>query len=315
MPDLTVVRPSGPPTALEQLVDDYLMACRAKGLAPNTITNSYGYPLRSIFLPWCSDRGIVDLAGLTSRTTNAFSVYLAETPMARGKTLSKASVHAYSRAVRGFLNWCEREGEAVAAKPSLPQLPRRVLDVLDREEIRRLVAAAPTERDKLILSILSDCGLRNTELCRLETGDILRRDRQAFLRVHGKGARERLVPLPPALLRGLERYIRHARPKDARSERLFVGLRRGRSGDYEPLTRSGLLQLVRSAAQRAEIGKPVHAHLLRHSFITNALRGGMNPMMVAQIAGHSSLRMIERVYSHLNAGDAYEALLVLLQTD
>ncbi len=178
-----------PPTALEQLVDDYLMACRAKGLAPNTITNSYGYPLRSIFLPWCSDRGIVDLAGLTSRTPNAFSVYLAETPMARGKTLSKASVHAYSRAVRGFLNWCEREGEAVAAKPSLPQLPRRVLDVLDREEIRRLVAAAPTERDKLILSILSDCGLRNTELCRLETGDILRRDRQAFLRVHGKGAR------------------------------------------------------------------------------------------------------------------------------
>jgi len=104
----------------------------------------------------------------------------------------------------------------------------------------------------------------------------------------------------------------HLRPSDTRSSRLFLGLRRGLSGEYEPLTRSGVLQLVRSAAKRAGITKPVHAHLLRHSFVTNALRGGMNPMLVAQIAGHSSLRMIEQVYSHLTAGDAYEALLVML---
>ena len=224
-------------------------------------------------------------------------------------------MHAYTRSVRGFLNWCEREGEAVAARPSLPRLPRRVLDVLNREEIRRLIAAVPTERDRLILSILADCGLRNTEVCTLQITDLVRRDRQAFLRVHGKGDRERLVPLPPTLLRGLERYERYTRPKDTRSSRLFLGLRRAHGGDYEPLTRSGLLQLVRSAAKRANLDKPVHAHLLRHSFVTNALRGGMNPMMVAQIAGHSSLRMIERVYSHLNSGDAYEALIVLLQQD
>jgi integrase/recombinase XerD len=314
VPDLSVVRPKGP-TALERLVDDYLMACRAKGLSPNTVDNSYGYPLRGIFLPWCADKALNDVAGLDSRAVDAFSVFLLDTPGRRGKTLSRDSVHAYVRAVRGFLNWCEREGETVSARPSLPSLPRRVLDVLDREEIRRLVAAVPTERDRLILSILADCGLRNSEVCTLDTTDIVRRDRQAFLRVHGKGARERLVPLPPALLRGLERYERHVRPADARSKRLFVGLRRGRSGDYEPLTRSGLLQLVRSAAKRADIGKSVHAHLLRHSFVTNALRGGMNPMMVAQIAGHSSLRMIERVYSHLNSGDAYDALVLLLQQD
>jgi len=130
--------------------------------------------------------------------------------------------------------------------------------------------------------------------------------------VHGTGQRDRLVPLPPALVRGLERYVMHLRPSDTRSSRLFLGLRRGLSGEYEPLTRSGVLQLVRSAAKRAGITKPVHAHLLRHSFVTNALRGGMNPMLVAQIAGHSSLRMIEQVYSHLTAGDAYEALLVML---
>jgi len=300
---------------MDRLVDDYLMACRAKGLSPNTIDNSYGYPLRCVFLPWCHERGITGLDSLNGRAVDAFSVYLMERPGRRGRTLSRDSVHSYVRAVRGFLNWCAREGETVSARPSLPTLPRRVLDVLDREEVRRLIVAAPTERDRLVLTILTDCGLRNSELCTLETTDIIRRDRQAFLRVHGKGARERLVPLPPTLLRGLERYERYTRPTDTRSSRLFVGLRRGRSGDYEPLTRSGVLQLVRSAAKRANLSKSVHAHLLRHSFVTNALRNGMNPMMVAQIAGHSSLRMIERVYSHLNSGDAYDALLLLLQHD
>jgi integrase/recombinase XerD len=313
-PELSLIPPARA-TALERLVDDYLMACRAKGLSPNTTDNSYGYPLRGVFLPWAAERGVDDLSALDGRAVNAFSVALMERPGARGRPLSKASVHAYARAVRGFLTWCEREGEAVKARPALPRLPRRILDVLDREEIARLVAAAPSERDRLILGILGDCGLRNSELCTLEVSDVMRRDRQAFLRVHGKGSRDRLVPLAPALLRGLERYERHSRPADTRSDRLFVSLRRGPSGDYEQLTRSGVLQLVRSAAKRAGITKPVHAHLLRHSFVTNALRGGMNPMVVAQIAGHSSLRMIEQVYSHLTAGDSYDALLQLLAHD
>jgi integrase len=102
------------------------------------------------------------------------------------------------------------------------------------------------------------------------------------------------------------------RPKGVRSRYRFVGLRRGRTGDYEPLTRSGVLQLVRSAAERAGITKRVHTHLLRHSFITNALRAGMNPLILARIAGHSSLRMIDQVYSHLNTTDTYEAMLRML---
>ena len=55
-----------------------------------------------------------------------------------------------------------------------------------------------------------------------------------------------------------------------------------------------------------------NTHLLRHSFITNALRSGMSPILVAKIAGHSSLRMIERVYSHLTTDDAYDAMMEML---
>ena len=218
-------------------------------------------------------------------------------------------MHAYARAVRDFLNWCRQEGEAVTARPALPRLPRRVLNVLDRAEIDALEGAAPTERDRLIIRILGDCGLRAAELCALTPDDIRRRDRQAFLHVHGKGERDREVPLAPALLRRLERYLRDGRPTDARSREVFLSLRRGRTGDYEPLTPSGLLQLVRSAADRANLTKKVDTHLLRHSMITNALRANMNPMLLAKIVGHSSLRMIEEVYSHLTASDEYEALI------
>jgi integrase len=314
VPSLKVVQPTTP-SELVRLVDDYLMACRARGLSPNTASVSYGYPLRGILLPWCADRGIGELEGLSARQIDAFSVYLHEAGGKNRQALSRASVHAYARAVRGFLNWCEQEGEAVKAKPALPRLPRRVLDVLDRSEIAQLEGAAGSDRDQLIIRILADCGLRAAELCALAVSDIVRHDRQSYLRVEGKGQRERLVPLPPALQRRLDRYLRGSRPKAVDTDRLFVSVRRGRSGAYEPLTPSGVLQLVRVATARAGVPKRVHTHLLRHSFITNALRGGMNPMMVAQIAGHTSLRMIERTYSHLNQTDAYQAMLDLLAAE
>lgn len=196
--------------------------------------------------------------------------------------------------------------------PALPTLPRRVLDVLDRDEIDRLEAAAKSERDRLIIRILCDCGLRAEELCSLRPESVLRRDRQAHLAVKGKGERDRLVPLPPPLLRRVENYIRGGRPHDTRAPQLFVGLRRGRSGDYESLTPSGILQLVARATDQAGIKKRVYTHLLRHSFITNALRAGMSSVLVSKIAGHSSLRMIERVYSHLTDDDAYDAMILML---
>jgi len=232
-----------------------------------------------------------------------------------GKPLEKSSIHAYSRAVRGFLNWCAQEGEGTAAKPPLPKLPRRVLDVLNPDEIDNLEACAGTERDRLMIRVLGDCGLRAEELCALTPDDVIRRDRQAHLLVHGKGERDRLVPLPPALVRRVERYVRSVRPADTRATALFVSLRRGRGGDYEPLTPSGVLQMVARTAEQAGISKPVYTHLFRHSFITNALRAGMSPLLVAQVAGHTSLRMIERTYSHLNSDDAYEAMMKMLVRD
>jgi integrase len=314
MADLAVLSADAQ-SPLARLVDDYLMSCRARGLGRGTLKNSYGYPLSGIFLPWCSERGVRELNQLNGRTMDSFSVALIDRRTKAGKPLEKSSIHAYSRAVRGFLNWCAQEGEGTAAKPPLPKLPRRVLDVLNPDEIDNLEACAGTERDRLMIRVLGDCGLRAEELCALTPDDVIRRDRQAHLLVHGKGERDRLVPLPPALVRRVERYVRSVRPADTRATALFVSLRRGRGGDYEPLTPSGVLQMVARTAEQAGISKPVYTHLFRHSFITNALRAGMSPLLVAQVAGHTSLRMIERTYSHLNSDDAYEAMMKMLVRD
>ena len=99
-----------------------------------------------------------------------------------------------------------------------------------------------------------------------------------------------------------------SRPHGEDSEAIFLTLRR-RGGIHEPLTQIGVYRVVKDAFHRARIAKPVYPHLLRHSWMTEMLRSGMNPIQLAQILGHSSLTMIQAVYSHLSPVDAYEAVL------
>jgi integrase/recombinase XerD len=96
---------------------------------------------------------------------------------------------------------------------------------------------------------------------------------------------------------------------------MFLSLRRRADGEYLPVTGSGVGQMFDVVADRAGINKRVYPHLLRHSFATEALRRGMNPIQLAQILGHSGLQMIDQVYSHLTATDAYDAMMRMLNPD
>ncbi len=122
--------------------------------------------------------------------------------------------------------------------------------------------------------------------------------------------------LQPQLARQLRRYVDRQRPQDADSYRIFVSRRRDRrTGGYEPLTESGVQQLVRDLGHRAGIAKRVHPHVFRHSAATHMLRRGMNPLLVSKVLGHESLAMITRTYSHLTVDDAHEALMAALRAD
>jgi integrase/recombinase XerD len=295
----------GHSTPLERLVDDYLISCRARGLSPRT-DEQYSYALRNVFLTWCDGEGIERLEQLDRRAFERYTSTLLAKRNRYGQPVSKHSVHSFLRPVRLLLNWASREGETVSAKPQLPRREKPIRDVLSRDEIDRLERAVPNERDKLIIRLFSDCGLRLDELTRLTSKDIVRSGRQAHLRVLGKRSRLRDVPIPPSLLRRLDRFI-EARPEERSTDALFLAHRR-RAGVYDGLTDMGVYQVVKDAMRRARIDKPVYPHLLRHSWMTEMLRCGMNPLQLSIIAG-ASQDVIAAHYTHLTKDDAYDAMI------
>ena len=171
-----------------------------------------------------------------------------------------------------------------------------------------------SERDKLIIRLLADTGIRVGELVALRVDDLVDRDHHQYLKIHGKGARERLVGIPK-LKRRLDRYIRGTQELRGQARRVFLTLRRGSDGQLAPVTVRGIQKAVEDAAERAGIHKRVHPHLFRHSYATWAINRGMNPIVLANVLGHSSLTMIHSVYSHQSPSDMYEAMAKLLVED
>ena len=185
-----------------------------------------------------------------------------------------------------FLTWAGRHGEEVQALPQRPKVGKRHRDVLSREEIERMEKTAFNERDKLIVRLLADCGLRRNELIELKLDDVVRSQNRLVLRVRGKGDRDRRVPVPLGLISRLARFVA-SRPVDCVADALFVSVRRGPHTGYEPLGGSGVAHMIRDLAIKAGIGRPVHPHLLRHSWMTEMLRRGVNPIQLSVIAGAS----------------------------
>ncbi len=306
-----LVEPSAP-SGVERLVDDYLNHCAARGLAPRTVDKTYGYALNAVFLPWCASQGIRDVSDLDSRALDRFTTALLSRQRHDGKPLSRYSVHAYVRPVRQMLTWAASIGEDIKGKPQLPRRSKPHHDILTRDEIDQLERAAGSERDRLIIRILADCGLRLSELTGLREQDIVRSGRQAHLRVLGKLSRVRDVPIAPPLLRRLERYVSYL-PEGRSDGRVFVASRRGRDGEYNALATNGVYQAIRDAQARAGMTKRVHPHLFRHSWMTEMLRKGMNPIQLSVIAG-ASMGVIAEHYTHLTRDDAYDAMLRLFSS-
>lgn len=300
---------SEPPISV--LVEGYLAHCRAAGLSPKTIRFSYGYPLREVLLPWCAEQGITSVDQLTTRHIDRLAAHLMDVGGRRGK-LSEHSVWTYMKAVRRFLAWARGEGEKVNAEARLPKLPERLVEILEPAEIDQLEDTATTERDKLIVRVLAETGVRRAELAALRVNDLQDQAGSHYLHVQGKGRRDRLVPIEPALYRRLRRF-RDGRPVDADSDRLFLALARDHEGRWMPLSDSGVTQMITTLGERSGIRKKITPHVFRHTAATLMLRSGMNPLLVAQVLGHNSLQMITRVYAHLTPTDAHRALMLSLR--
>ena len=305
MPRLEVV-PKNQPWV--RLVSDYEASAQARGLSPRTI-DGYAAVLNRVLLPYCAEIGVGEPEKLTKRDLERLSVSLQQ----RG--LSRVTVRTYLAAINHFLRWAAREGEIPApVAAALLRQERILIDVLSREEIDALEAAAGQERDKLIVRVLADTGMRLGELRRLRMDDLVAQGRERFLRVRGKGSRQRLVPIVPSLFMRLQRYATKTRP-EAATDALFLTLNRTPTGDYVGVSEVSIQHLIRYLGMKAGLKKRIYPHLFRHSFATHMLRRGMNPVQLRDILGHTSLAMVDRVYSHLAPTDAYQALIDALRAE
>jgi integrase/recombinase XerD len=192
-------------------------------------------------------------------------------------------------------------GEALAADPTAnihsPSLWRTVPHALSSSEIDALLAAPDTSttlglRDRAMIETLYATGLRVSELVGL-TIDRVRLD-PGFVRIVGKGRKERLVPLGLAAMSWIERYSDAGRAlldRDRRPE-LFLNHRGGR------LTRQGFWKILRNHARKAGITIQLSPHVIRHSFATHLVENGADLRAVQMMLGHSSLTTTE-IYTHV----------------
>jgi integrase/recombinase XerD len=174
-----------------------------------------------------------------------------------------------------------------------PKAPQRLPSILSVEEMARLIEAADGLYHRTMLMVLYSTGMRSAELLQLQVADIDSRRMLIHIR-HGKGGRDRYVPLSPTLLETLRVYYRWMRPKTW----LFPGTVNNWRVD-KPITKRVLWNAVVLAAERADLRKRVSPHLIRHSYATHLLESGADLRTIQLLLGHVNIRHTA-LYLHLS---------------
>ncbi|HSA61916.1 MAG TPA: site-specific tyrosine recombinase XerD [Nitrospiraceae bacterium] len=279
---------------LDPLAERYLGQLRVEGgLATNTL-ESYRRDL-TMFQQYLSQHQLRMGAPVSPQIVVAFLASLKQKPLAA------SSIARMVSAMRGWFRFLVRE-EIAEGNPlrdlATARRPVRLPRTLTMQEVTSLLdlpvrPAAEDRRDRAMLELLYASGLRVSELVGLGVSQIDLNT--GCLRVIGKGAKERLVPMGETAREVLLDYVEHVRPtllKGRPSRALFVS-RRGRA-----LTRQAFWKLLRQRARRAGIAKPISPHMLRHSFATHLLEGGADLRAVQTMLGHANIATTQ-IYTHV----------------
>ncbi|MCX6593559.1 MAG: site-specific tyrosine recombinase XerD [Acidobacteria bacterium] len=275
--------------ALGPAIRSFLSFCRIeKGLARNSM-ESYARDL-SRFETWISVSG---QAPELASTVRAYLDHL----MAEG--LAARSIARHLTALRQLYRYLISENRLSQDPAALIPLPRQwktLPKALSSSQMGSLSDSPPVAtplglRDRAMIELLYSSGLRVTELCTLETSDLL--DDRGIVRVTGKGNKQRLVPVGQAALQAIRVYVGQARPallKGRASRYLFISARGG------GLDRTAFFRAIRNHGLRA--GLSVSPHKLRHTFATHLLEGGADLRSVQTMLGHADISTTQ-VYTHV----------------
>ena len=190
-----------------------------------------------------------------------------------------------------------------------PKIGKKLPEVLTIEEIDRLIDALDmskneSHRNKAIIETLYSCGLRVSELVNLRFSDLF--FEEGFIRVIGKGNKERLVPVSASVEKEISIYNdhirRHQNIKKGDENVVFLNRRGGK------LTRVMIFTIIKDLAERISLQKTISPHTFRHSFATHLLEGGANLRAIQEMLGHESITTTE-IYTHLDQRYLKEAIL------
>lgn len=224
--------------------------------------------------------------------------------------ISKRTQARMLSALRSFYTWMTMEGyvkENPCDGVDAPKLGRYLPDVLSVDEVNAIIESVPSDswtglRDRAILEMLYGCGLRVSEAAGLRISEIFFND--GFVRVRGKGDKERLVPVGQIALAAVGNYL-PVRPVPAdndSSDILFLN----RAGT--PLSRISIFNMVKKQAVLAGINKSISPHTFRHSFATHLIENGADLRVVQEMLGHESILTTE-IYTHIETSTWQSAVL------
>lgn len=265
---------------------NYLKIERA--MSPNTVAS------------YCSDvEKFMNWADMAPENVTAEDVtgYLAS----RSK-VSERSQARFLSALRNFFDWLYLEG-VVKENPcelvDMPKLGRYFPSVLSEQEVEAIMDSVDTTdwigvRDRAILEVLYGCGLRVSEAVGLRISCLY--PDEGFVRVFGKGKKERLIPFCGMALEAVQRYLEvRPLPADSRSDDLLFLNNRGTS-----LSRVSMFKMVKKQALIADVRKKISPHTFRHSFATHLVENGADLRVVQEMLGHESITTTE-VYTHVDS--------------
>ncbi|NLT25397.1 MAG: site-specific tyrosine recombinase XerD [Microbacteriaceae bacterium] len=272
-----------------------------RGLSAHTL-DAYRRDLDR-YLDWLRERGIDDPAAIGAADAQEFVAQLRLDPAEGGAGLAASSATRIASSMRGWHRFVVDEGLAaddVAVELRAPKPPARLPKALTVDEVLRLIDAAggdePVQlRDRALVELLYATGARISEAVGLDVDDVLDRD---FVRVRGKGGKQRLVPLGSHAQAAIDAYLVRARPGFSARGRadpaLFLGVRGARLG------RTAAWNQLRRIAERAGLGDRVSPHVLRHSFATHLMQGGADVRVVQELLGHASVSTTQ-IYTKVTA--------------
>jgi len=295
-------------STIEEIIRRYEVSNQADGKSPRTIA-WYRDMLMSFSGYMKEELKCYDLSAFYTDTVRDYIIYLRNKPKFQGhpytpqqnKLLSPKTVQSHVRALKAFSSWLYAEGYTPENRLKIlkvPKAPMKLIVPLKPEEIERVTSSINRNspagiRNHAIFVTDLDNGLRASEIAGIKLGFL--NLKEGYIKVTGKGAKERIVPIGKFVQMTLWHYISHARPEPADSDydNLFL------SPSGRPITVNTVKLMFSRLAKNSGVER-LHAHLCRHTFAINYLLNGGDIFSLKEILGHTTLEMVNH-YLHFTS--------------